>query len=49
MPPRQARTSRSGGCLGCLGWLVFVTDVVVLGASAAALYLWSTALLTFPG
>jgi Mg-chelatase subunit ChlD len=47
--PPQARASRSGGCLGCLGWLVFVTDVIVLGASAAALYLWSTPLLTFPG
>ncbi|HXM58157.1 MAG TPA: VWA domain-containing protein [Candidatus Dormibacteraeota bacterium] len=47
MPP-QARP-RSGGCLGCLGRLVFVTDVIVLGASAAALYLWTTPLLTFPG
>jgi von Willebrand factor type A domain len=42
-------STRSGGCLGCLGWLVFVVDVLVLGASAAALYLWSTPLLTFPG
>ncbi|HEY7201955.1 MAG TPA: VWA domain-containing protein [Candidatus Dormibacteraeota bacterium] len=49
--PAAARSSsaRSGGCLGCLGWLVFVIDVIVLGASAAALYLWTTPLLTFPG
>lgn len=48
--PVQATTStRSGGCLGCLGRLVFVLDVLVLGASAAALYLWTTPLLTFPG
>jgi hypothetical protein len=46
--PRSS-TARSGGCLGCLGWLVFVVDVLVLGASAAALYLWTTPLLTFPG
>lgn len=47
-PPRSG-ASRSGGCLGCLGWLVFLTDAVVLGASAAALYLWTAPLLTFPG
>jgi hypothetical protein len=48
--PRVSTTSaRSGGCLGCLGWLVFIVDVLLLGASAAALYLWSTPLLTFPG
>ena len=48
-PVQRASSSRAGGCLGCLGWLVFVVDVLVLGASAAALYLWSTPLLTFPG
>jgi hypothetical protein len=41
--------SRSGGCLGCLGWLLFIVDLLVLGASAGALYLWATPLLTFPG
>jgi hypothetical protein len=45
----RTTSARSGGCLGCLGWLVFVVDVLVLGASAAALYLWTTPLLTFPG
>lgn len=47
-PPRPS-ASRSSGCLGCLGRLLFLTDVLVLGASAAALYLWTTPLLTFPG
>jgi len=47
-PPR-ATSSRSGGCLGCLGRMLFIVDVLVLGASAAALYLWTTPLLTFPG
>jgi Mg-chelatase subunit ChlD len=48
-PAQRTSSARSGGCLGCLGWLVFVVDVLVLGASAAALYLWTTPLLTFPG
>lgn len=48
-PARRTTSSRSGGCLGCLGWLVFVVDLLLLGASAGALYLWSTPLLTFPG
>jgi hypothetical protein len=46
---RTGSSSRSGGCLGCLGWLVFVVDLLILGAAAGALYLWSTPLLTFPG
>jgi hypothetical protein len=48
-PPAPRGRSRSGGCLGCLGWLLFIVDLLVLGASAGALYLWATPLLTFPG
>jgi hypothetical protein len=48
-PAQRSSSARSGGCVGCLGWLVFVGDVLLLGASAAALYLWSKPLLTFPG
>jgi hypothetical protein len=45
-PPRRRSAGRS--CLGCLLYLVFAVDVLVLGGSAAALYLWVTPLLTFP-
>jgi len=48
-PVPRTTSSQSGGCLGCLGWFVFVVDVLVLAASAGALYLWTTPLLTFPG
>lgn len=41
--------SQRQGCLGCVLWLVFALDLLVLGSSAAALYLWTTPLLTFPG
>lgn len=42
-PAPPARSYSSGWCLGCLGWLQFVEDVLVLGGSVAALYLWVTA------
>jgi hypothetical protein len=48
-PPPGTSAARSRGCLGCLGWVVFGMDVLLLGASSAALYLWTTPLLTFPG
>jgi uncharacterized protein YegL len=47
--PAARRASPARGCLGCLLWLVFVVDVLVLGGSAAALYLWTAPLLTYPG
>ena len=46
--PRRRR-SPARGCLGCLLWLVFVVDVLVLVGSVVALYLWTTPLLTYPG
>jgi hypothetical protein len=47
--PAPRRGSPARGCLGCLLWLVFVVDVLVLAGSAAALYLWTAPLLTYPG
>jgi VWA domain-containing protein len=45
-PPAQRSGGR--GCLGCLLWLAFFVDLLVLGGSAGALYLWATPLLTMP-
>jgi hypothetical protein len=44
--PPPARTRSGTGCLGCM---TFVLALIVLGASALGLYLWTTPLLTFPG
>jgi hypothetical protein len=48
-PAPRRGGSPARGCLGCLLSLVFVVDVMVLAGSAAALYLWTTPLLRYPG